>query len=88
MTVNVGGGRSCSLSLLETTELCTEITGNSIVPQRRPDTRPGDVPLYLSDCARLFALTDWRPRHGPRQILTDTHEWIRSHETEVLGALP
>jgi len=86
VTVNVGGGRS--LSLLETTELCTEITGNSIVPQRRPDTRPGDVPLYLSDCARLFALTDWRPRHGPRQILTDTHEWIRSHETEVLGALP
>src|SRR5437764_11327435 len=29
-TGNVGGGRKCSLSLLETTALCREITGNAV----------------------------------------------------------
>jgi CDP-paratose 2-epimerase len=84
---NVGGGRECSLSLLEATELCAELTGNTLVPERSTETRPGDVPLYLSDCARLFALTDWRPRHGPREILADIHEWVRANEAAVLSAL-
>jgi len=29
-TVNVGGGRECSLSLLETTEICRRLTGNEV----------------------------------------------------------
>ena len=27
--------------------------------------RPGDVPIYVSDCSRLFAHTAWRPRRRP-----------------------
>ena len=61
-TVNVGGGRGCSLSLAETTEICRELTGNE-VEIGDPAERPGDVPLYISDCGRL-QLTDWRPRAG------------------------
>ena len=34
---NIGGGSSCSLSLLETTALCEEITGNRIHFDRQPD---------------------------------------------------
>ena len=30
VTVNVGGGRECSLSLRETTELCRELTGREV----------------------------------------------------------
>jgi CDP-paratose 2-epimerase len=86
-TVNVGGGRDCSLSLLETSALCAEITGNAIEPASEPRTRPGDVPLYVSDCARLFQLTDWRPRHGPGEILADVHGWIAANEAAVLSAL-
>jgi CDP-paratose 2-epimerase len=86
-TVNVGGGLACSLSLCETTQLCREITGRSTDVQPSADSRPGDVPIYISDCARLLGMTDWRPRRGPAEILGDIHAWISAHETALVGAL-
>jgi len=86
-TVNVGGGRQGSLSLAETTALCREITGREVAVAPVLQDRPGDVPLYLSDCRRLFARTDWRPQRSPRQVLQDTYAWIKANEREVLGAL-
>jgi CDP-paratose 2-epimerase len=87
VTVNVGGGRSCSLSLLETTAICAEITGRRIGIGAVPENRPGDIPVYLSDCAGVFSLSDWRPRRGPREILADIHSWISEHEASVGAAL-
>ena len=52
--LNVGGGRECSLSLLETTELCRRITGREVPIGSESETRAGDVPLYISDCAALL----------------------------------
>jgi CDP-paratose 2-epimerase len=87
ITVNVGGGRDCSLSLAETTVLCRQISGREVPIGADPASRPGDVPIYLSDCTRLFALTDWRPRRGPREILADMHAWIVDHEAAIHAAL-
>lgn len=84
---NVGGGRECSLSLLETTALCAEITGNELQLVAEGSERPGDVPIYLSDCRRLHAHDDWRPRRGPRKILADIHRWIAEHESALLRSL-
>jgi CDP-paratose 2-epimerase len=85
--VNVGGGRDCSLSLRETTELCRELTGNHVPVDASAEQRPGDVRIYLSDCSRLFGLTDWRPRKGPREILADTLAWIAAHERSLRVSL-
>ena len=52
-----------------------------------PEPRPGDVPLYVSDCRELFARTAWRPTRGPRTILEDTLAWIEANEESVLKAL-
>lgn len=87
VTVNVGGGREGSLSLLETTALCAEITGNTVDVEHSTESRPGDLPLYISDCSRLFGLSDWRPRREPRQILADIDAWISENETAIRGAL-
>jgi CDP-paratose 2-epimerase len=84
---NVGGGREISLSLVETTNLCQELTGNEIAINGDPQTRPGDVPIYLSDCDLLYGHTDWRPRHGPEQILEAIFLWIKEHERAVERAL-
>ena len=84
---NVGGGRECSLSLLETTELCRELTGNEIEISSNPETRPGDVPIYLSDCSRLHARTSWRPQRSARDVLADLLEWTIAHEDAVAEAL-
>jgi CDP-paratose 2-epimerase len=43
------------------------------------ETRPGDVPYYVSDCSALFARTDWRPQRDPRTILADIFAWIDDH---------
>jgi len=86
-TGNVGGGPEVSLSLLETTELCRELTGNEVPVEPAHEVRPGDVPHYVSDCAHLFAHTDWRPRRGAREVLADTHAWLRDHEDAVAASL-
>ena len=85
--VNVGGGHGRSLSLIETTALCEEITGNRIEITTEPQPRSGDVPVYISDCTRLQGLADWRPQRESRQTLADIHAWIRTHERDLALAL-
>jgi CDP-paratose 2-epimerase len=87
VTANVGGGRECSLSLLETTALCRELTGNEVPIGAEPENRPGDVPVYLSDCSRLHSITSWRPRRGPRDVLADLLDWSAEHEGALRAAL-
>jgi CDP-paratose 2-epimerase len=87
VVVNVGGGHACSLSLLETTALCEQITGTRVEISASPSDRPGDVPIYISDCARLNAISDWRPRRGPEEILADIHAWVRANEAALKRAL-
>jgi CDP-paratose 2-epimerase len=84
---NVGGGRDCSLSLRETTELCRELTGTEVPLSAGTEGRPGDVPLYLSDCSRLFEATDWRPARSPREVLTEILAWVEDNEAAVAASL-
>ncbi len=84
---NVGGGREVSLSLLETTELCRELTGAEVPIEPSDEGRPGDVPLYISDCSRLFESTGWRPARGAREILADILAWVRENEDAVAASL-
>jgi CDP-paratose 2-epimerase len=87
-TVNVGGGREHSLSLRETTDICRELTGNDVaVDSAGDEPRPGDVPIYISDCARLEAFSSWRPRRAVHQTLADTYAWLLDHEADVRVAL-
>jgi CDP-paratose 2-epimerase len=87
VTANVGGGRACSLSLTETTAICSELTGNAIEVVASGDSRAGDIPVYLSDCSKLFSLTDWRPNHDARSVLSDIHMWTLENETAIATAL-
>jgi CDP-paratose 2-epimerase len=87
VTANAGGGREISLSLRETTALCAELTGTEVPVTPAGEDRPGDVRIYVSDCSKLFAMTDWRPRRDPRTIIADTVDWIRANEELVVSAL-
>jgi CDP-paratose 2-epimerase len=86
-TINVGGGRSCSLSLQETTEVCRRLSGNEVPIEPVAETRQGDVPIYLSDCRHLFGLDAWRPRRDAERVLTDIHAWVESDEDRIADAL-
>jgi CDP-paratose 2-epimerase len=87
LTLNVGGGAERSLSLLETTEICRELTGNEVEIGSEPETRQGDVPLFVSDCGELFGRTEWRPCRSARETLADIHSWIAANEAEIPEAL-
>jgi CDP-paratose 2-epimerase len=84
---NVGGGLEFSLSLVETTRLCEEITGARLSIAPVAQTRPADVRIYLTDHRRLSAVNGWRPRRDARTTLTDIFNWIRGAEAEVKYAL-
>jgi CDP-paratose 2-epimerase len=85
--LNVGGGTGCSLSLRETTALCREITGNEVPIGTVEDERQGDVPIYISDCARLYERTGWRPGRSAEDVLRDIGAWIDANEELVSEAL-
>ena len=68
---NVGGGLECSLSLVEATELCREITGETIEIQKNEQSRPADVPLFIADSSKIMNRTGWRPQYSPWSTLND-----------------
>jgi CDP-paratose 2-epimerase len=86
-TVNVGGGRECSLSLAEATAICRDLTGKELAVGAIEETRAGDVPVYISDCSRLFGFTDWRPQHSAEAVLADIHDWIAGDPEGIASAL-
>jgi CDP-paratose 2-epimerase len=86
-TVNVGGGVERSLSLQEATAICRQLTGREVEIDAEAEGRPGDVPIYVSDCARLFLISDWRPRRSVRETLVGIHEWVRQDPELLADAL-
>ena len=71
----------------KTAALCRELTGREVPVEAATETRAGDIRLYLSDCARLFDHTAWRPTRDARAVLEDTLTWITENERAVASAL-
>lgn len=78
-TFNVGGGREVSLSLLEATGICSRLVRAPVEVTAEPVGRPGDVPVYLSDCSALFEHSDWRPRRDAETVMRDIRDWALSN---------
>ena len=82
---NVGGGIQNSLSLLETTCLCEQITGHNIPIEASKEERLGDIPIFITDSRKVHRL-GWQPKRNAPQTLADIHRWIEQH-SDVLAAL-
>lgn len=82
-TFNLGGGLANSLSLVETTALCEEITGNRIRFDKQLENRPGDVRLYVTDYRLYGGLAGWRPAKDARSTLGNIFDWIRANENPL-----
>jgi CDP-paratose 2-epimerase len=77
---NVGGGQAGSVSLLEYTRICRDITGNETVVEEDPTTSPVDIPWYISDHGCISSLLGWKPERTPREIVQDIDKWLRVNE--------
>ncbi len=84
---NVGGGEAYSLSLLEATALCSSITGSQLAIARKPEDRPADVRIYVTDHRAVSAVNGWRPRRDAELTLSDIHRWLVSEGEEIRAVL-
>lgn len=84
---NVGGGNEVSVSLLELTALCEEISGNKIEISRIAETRTADIKLYITDNSYVTQKTGWKPEISPKEIMVQVFEWLRQNEKELEGIL-
>jgi CDP-paratose 2-epimerase len=80
---NVGGGLKNSVSLIELTSLCRQITGKRIELSSDQLTRPGDIPWYISDYTQVNSMTGWHPRFDLSTIIEDITDWIKRHNEEL-----
>jgi CDP-paratose 2-epimerase len=78
--LNVGGGTNISLSLLETTQICQEITGNQISIASIPEARQGDVPIYITDSSQIIEKTGWQPQKSAETTLKEIYQWLLENE--------
>jgi CDP-paratose 2-epimerase len=85
--VNAGGGLETSVSLLEFTRKCEALTGNHLEMGSKPETRPGDVPVYITDNTRVTGRFGWTPRRSIDDIAGDLHAWVREHEAALRATL-
>lgn len=84
---NVGGGPENSVSLREMTGLCQAVTGREVPLGCISETRPGDIPWYVTDNGAVAETFGWQPRHSVEQIVRDTAHWLngRPDILQLLG---
>jgi CDP-paratose 2-epimerase len=85
--LNAGGGAANAVSLREFTAICESLTGVRLDIASRPETRPGDVPVYITDNSRIEARFGWRPARGVGAIAQDIHAWIAANEGALRATL-
>lgn len=78
---NVGGGHDLSVSLLELTNFCQAITGNTIAITPLSETREADIPYYVTDNTLITQKTDWKPSYTLEKVLQDIFNWINENPT-------
>lgn len=78
-----GGGLKNSTSLLELTQLCEEITSNTLEIGSVPETHPNDLRIVLLDSQKTKSKFSWEPKKSLRELVLDLSEWIQINE-EVL----
>ncbi len=84
---NVGGGLLNSLSLVETTQLCQEISGQEITIGNTVENRPADIKSYITDNEKIIQDSGWKPKRNAEQTLCDIWNWIRDNESQLKGIL-
>ncbi|MFQ5329026.1 MAG: NAD-dependent epimerase/dehydratase family protein [Thermodesulfobacteriota bacterium] len=84
---NVGGGVDVSLSLLEATTICQDITGNRIRIDNVVENRKDDIKVYITDNTRVTEETGWRPEIGVEETMKDIFDWISENEQEIRDIL-
>lgn len=77
---NVGGGKKNSISLLELTNFCRQISGNKVAIKKINEERPGDIRIYIGDNSKITELSGWYPKKSTETTLEEIYKWIKDNK--------
>lgn len=77
---NVGGGMYSNTSLCELTDLVSSLCGKRIDIGSDLETKPADIPYYVSDIGKIESALGWKPQREMKVIVEDVFAWMRSNE--------
>lgn len=80
---NVGGGDGNSISLLELTKYCQEISGNTVPVESELEDRVGDVRVYITDNTKIEKQTGWIPKKSMQETLEEIHKWVINNKDNL-----
>lgn len=84
---NLGGGRACSISLCELTQLCREATGRTTPLGSDAATRRADVRVYLTDHGKATERFGFAPTATPATIVAGIARWVFDHRATLEAVL-
>jgi CDP-paratose 2-epimerase len=76
-----------SVSLRELTDFCQRLLKKRIEIGRVAETRPADVPYYVSDCAAVAKVADWKPQRKLSMVLENVWQWLVDHRDQLESIL-
>lgn len=82
-TFNVGGGMGLSVSLAELSALCAARTGHQLKVGCELETRPADIPFYVTDNTAVCEATGWAPTRSIETILDEILTWLARYRAEL-----
>ena len=65
----MGGGLERSVSLKELTEICRQLTGNTIPIRKVTLERPADLKIYITDSLKIKSVSGWSPKYEVEEIV-------------------
>jgi len=80
---NLGGGEKNTISLLELTALCQQITGHKVKINQVKDQRPNDIRIFMTDSTKFRKLTHWQPKKDMNSIISEIYYWISKNQDQL-----
>lgn len=81
--LNLGGGLSSSFSLKELSQYCHEKTGFQKSISAVSETRPFDIPYYVSDNSEATRHWYWQPEAKSSDVLDEIFSWAYEHQSLI-----
>lgn len=78
--VNVGGGLESALSLKELDNYCREKFNFSKDIKQNTETRPFDIPYYVTDNSEAWNQWNWKPTIKKEEILDNIFNWAQQNK--------
>jgi len=83
--INAGGGLKSAMSLYELNEYCKQQFGFDKQIKTESETRPFDLPYYVTDNSEVTKHWNWSPQQSGVQILDDIVKYARTNTQKLLS---